>query len=250
MADCPWDLNGDGVVDDDDVQWLMDHWGSCTPGAAGDFNGDGQIDIADLTTLQSHYGACPGADEPEPPTDLIICTPNERRCRNSTTVEVCNSAGTGWDPIYCNRGYICEGGHCVEETTPPPDMETRTTSLTEGSHTIQVSLSGYDTLTATIDVSASGVTCVNVTNGLCGGASPPSVSTSGSTVTVYLASGSATTGYDDWVNGKGGATGLRSNLAAVGEIIDGYLSSAGDIGYLGFNVSLANIGTTIDYYLG
>ena len=45
MADCPWDLNGDGIVDEADSAWLLDHWGPCTPGSKGDFNGDGLDEI-------------------------------------------------------------------------------------------------------------------------------------------------------------------------------------------------------------
>ena len=59
MPDCPWDLTGDGVVDDADTQWLQDHWGPCVPGSKGDFNGDGRIDLDDIMILQSHYGPCP-----------------------------------------------------------------------------------------------------------------------------------------------------------------------------------------------
>ena len=59
MSDCPWDLNGDGVVDDKDSLWLADHWGPCVPGSKGDFNGDGKIDISDVVILQDHYGPCP-----------------------------------------------------------------------------------------------------------------------------------------------------------------------------------------------
>lgn len=53
------------------------------------------------------------------------------------------------------------------------------------------------------------------------------------------------TNYTDWVTSKGGASGLYHNLSALGEIIDGYLFQN-----FGFTVTLANVGQTVDYYLG
>jgi len=53
-------------------------------------------------------------------------------------------------------------------------------------------------------------------------------------------------GYSSWVTSKGGPAGIKGNLLSVGQIIDGYI----DLGSLGFTVSLLNVGTTIDYYLG
>ena len=66
-------------------------------------------------------------------------------------------------------------------------------NLTEGTHTIKWTLSGYNDLTATIRVSSSGqVTCVSVVSGSCGGYSTPRVSISGTTVTAYMKSGTST----------------------------------------------------------
>ena len=64
------------------------------------------------------------------------------------------------------------------------------------------------------------------------------------TVTATLTS---TPSYTNWVASKGGASGLYHNLSALGEIIDGYLYGAS---ILGFTVTLGNVGTTINYYLG
>jgi hypothetical protein len=55
-----------------------------------------------------------------------------------------------------------------------------------------------------------------------------------------------TPSYANWVTSKGGASGLKNNLLALGEIIDGYLGMVN----LGFTVTLGNVGTTINYYLG
>ncbi len=52
--------------------------------------------------------------------------------------------------------------------------------------------------------------------------------------------------YSNWLSSKGGKPGLKNNLSALLEIIDGYLGFIN----LGFSVSLANILYTIDGYLG
>jgi hypothetical protein len=122
--------------------------------------------------------------------------------------------------------------------------------LTAGEHTVKWTLSGYSQLIAVINVSSAGaVTCKSVTGGSCGSSTPPGVVVSGSTVTGYLLSGATPTptpGYNSWVASMGGATGIKGNLIAVGNIIDGYIGIAS----LGFTVTLGNVGTTIDYYLG
>ena len=84
-----------------------------------------------------------------------------------------------------------------------------TKSLTEGNHTIQVSLAGYDTLNATINVTADGVLCVSVVNGACGGSDLPRVEVSGAnvtprTVTVYLKEATTASDVCSWIIGLGG----------------------------------------------
>lgn len=60
---CPWDLNGDGVIDVTDVQILQANFGPCPlpcPPCLGDFDGNCVVDVADLTKLQGQVGlACP-----------------------------------------------------------------------------------------------------------------------------------------------------------------------------------------------
>jgi probable HAF family extracellular repeat protein len=68
--DCPWDFNGDGVVDDLDADILVEHWGDCPDPPAEcpwDLNGDGTVNGLDLVLLAEHYGPCPFGDCP---TDL------------------------------------------------------------------------------------------------------------------------------------------------------------------------------------
>jgi len=135
-----------------------------------------------------------------------------------------------------------------------------TIDLPTGDHTVKMTLSGYNTLNAVINVSAAGtVTCKSVADGACDGTGLPRVSVSGSTVTGYLSSAATptptptpaptpvpVTSYTAWVASKGGTAGIKGNLAAVGNIIDGYIGIASP----GFTVTLGNVGTTIDYYLG
>ena len=119
--------------------------------------------------------------------------------------------------------------------------------LSPGDHLIKWVLDGYSTLQATINVSTSGViTCKSVTGGTCSATVAPTIRISGSTITGYLKAGTTVTGYSGWVSSKGGSSGLLGNLQAVGEIIDGYFG----IMNLGFTVTLANVGTTTDYYYG
>lgn len=55
-----------------------------------------------------------------------------------------------------------------------------------------------------------------------------------------------TTSFNSWLNNKGGKPGLKNNLPALLEILDGYLG----FNNLGFTVTLANILYVIDGYLG
>lgn len=55
----PGDLNGDGVVNGDDLGILLGAWGPCAPigFCQGDINGDGVVDAADLGTLLAGWSA-------------------------------------------------------------------------------------------------------------------------------------------------------------------------------------------------
>jgi hypothetical protein len=60
-ANCPADLNDDGVVDGADLLLLLANWGNCgDPGnCLGDLNNDGVVDGADLLLLLADWGNCP-----------------------------------------------------------------------------------------------------------------------------------------------------------------------------------------------
>ena len=94
------------------------------------------------------------------------------------------------------------------------------TGVSAGSHTYSLKLSGYGDATGTVTVVA------------------------GQTVNVSVTLAPAS--YAAWIASLGGISAIAGNLAVVGNIIDGYLGMVN----LGFTVTLANVGTTIDYYLG
>ncbi len=94
------------------------------------------------------------------------------------------------------------------------------TSVPAGSHTYVLRLSGYNDATGTATVISGQTMNVSVT------LSPVS--------------------FAVWITSMGGISAIKGNMAAVGNIIDGYLGMVN----LGFTVTLGNVGTTIDYYLG
>jgi hypothetical protein len=55
---CPADLDGDGVVDGEDLLILLSEWGPCA-GCDSDLNNDGVVDGEDLLILLSEWGECP-----------------------------------------------------------------------------------------------------------------------------------------------------------------------------------------------
>ena len=57
-AECPQDLDGDGIVGAFDLAILLGSWGPCE-GCPTDFNGDGIVDAADLAQLLGDWGPCP-----------------------------------------------------------------------------------------------------------------------------------------------------------------------------------------------
>jgi len=62
---CPADLNGDSIVDGNDLGSLLGQWGAC-PACAADFNGDNVVDGNDLGTLLGQWGNCPVVSNPRP----------------------------------------------------------------------------------------------------------------------------------------------------------------------------------------
>ena len=120
----------------------------------------------------------------------------------------------------------------ISFTSTPPDADiyldgtlvamtpVTVTGVSAGIHNYLLQLSGYSDAAGTVTVIAGQIVTVSVT------LSPAS--------------------YAAWIASLGGISAIQGNLAAVGNIIDGYLGMVN----LGFTVTLANVGTTIDYYLG
>jgi predicted outer membrane repeat protein len=55
---CPWDLNGDGVVDRSDLHQVIRNRGPCD-GCREDVNGDGVVNGRDVAAVAAHFGPCP-----------------------------------------------------------------------------------------------------------------------------------------------------------------------------------------------
>ena len=130
-------------------------------------------------------------------------------------------------------------------------MATYQVKLTEEDHTIRVQLAGYTNFEAIINVSDPGISCVSVTSGMCGGNEVPrlEVITNWSANVVMQPIPEEST-FADWIDDMGGPEGIEGNLNAVSIFIDGYWSDPGDVEYLGFEPTVWNVGTVIDYYLG
>ncbi len=57
ISDCFFDFNGDGVVDGDELTYVLGAWGTDDPVA--DVTEDGIVDGADLNVILGAWGACP-----------------------------------------------------------------------------------------------------------------------------------------------------------------------------------------------
>ena len=130
-------------------------------------------------------------------------------------------------------------------TAAPPGMETRTMSLEEGkSYSIEVQLSNYEVLKATIRVTSSGIICETVTGGACGGSALPRIDTSGWVVTTHLKATSGGGNYSEWVDSKGGLSGVE--LDDIFELKDAFIGLA----EIGFAPILSQIMECKDAFIG
>ena len=267
MTDCPWDLNGDGVVDDIDFEIFKLAYPSSIGDAnwnpACDFNGDGVIDTDDFMEFAEHQGPCPGVTTP--PCGNYGDVNNDGTVNMLDVVMVQDHVA---DPIAHpftdeqKRRADVNGNGTVDMgdvtailnyvngsittflvcDTPPPNMETRTMSLTEGQHTIQISLAGYDTLNATINVSSTGVTCIV---GPCNTQGPPGVTTSGWTVTTYLKTASVISDVCSWIDSIGG----WRNIQWASHVLEAYYVYIGAAGHsVGFSPVTWNDVLGLYYY--
>ena len=51
-------MNGDGIVDETDLQQVLDNLGPCD-GCPEDVNGDGMVNGLDAAAVATHFGPCP-----------------------------------------------------------------------------------------------------------------------------------------------------------------------------------------------
>ena len=61
VMNCPWDVNGDGVVDRHDLVEVVHNLGVCDDpdNCPWDVNGDGVVNGRDVAAVARHFGACP-----------------------------------------------------------------------------------------------------------------------------------------------------------------------------------------------
>ncbi|MCH8315247.1 MAG: hypothetical protein IIA64_04670, partial [Planctomycetes bacterium] len=58
---CPWDVNGDGVVNHRDILEVVHNLGPCNDpdDCPWDVNGDGIVNGRDVAAVATHFGPCP-----------------------------------------------------------------------------------------------------------------------------------------------------------------------------------------------
>lgn len=194
-------------------------------GNYGDIDLSGDVTQMDAFRVQRHVAG------------LDTLTPDQFLRADVDGDGVVTQADADWISNYANRNA----------TTFPVcgATETRTVSLTEGPHDIQISLDGYNTLQATINVSATGVTCVSVVGGACGGTGLPRVSTSAWTVTTYLKTATTVDDVCSWLTGLGG----WRNLQWASHVLEAYYVYIGAAGHsVGFSPVTWNDVLGLYYY--
>jgi hypothetical protein len=57
VTPCPADINGDGLINVNDLLAVITNWGATGPNAA-DINGDNIVDVNDLLAVVTSWGVC------------------------------------------------------------------------------------------------------------------------------------------------------------------------------------------------
>ena len=58
LSDCPWDLDGNGIIGFTDLGLVLNAWGP-NPGHPADFDGNGVVGFTDLGEVLNRWGLCP-----------------------------------------------------------------------------------------------------------------------------------------------------------------------------------------------
>lgn len=129
-----------------------------------------------------------------------------------------------------------------EYSPTPPGTETRTMSLTEGDHTIEINLAGYEQLKAKIHVGSTSVTCVSESGfAACGGSGTPRIDVSGWDVHAYMKKVGGVTARCTWI-----ATQDTAKVSFISEMVLAYNHLAS----IGFTPTASEIGNAVLMYSG
>lgn len=114
-----------------------------------------------------------------------------------------------------------------------------TVNLTPGEHTIEWTLNGYEPLSATINVSTTGIiSCISVVAANCADV----ISIVGNTITALLKHIAVAAPMCDWISDVGGWQAVAT--FDIMDLIQGYLN----IKDIGFDITTAHIMGAIAYY--
>jgi formylglycine-generating enzyme required for sulfatase activity len=106
---CDGDFNDDGIVEAEDLAFVLAAWGPCC-NCTADLNRDGVVNGSDLTPVLSGWGQCSG------PTALDSLTPASGPTSGGTTITL---KGTGlWGPTSVRVGGVeCTNVQVVDSMT-------------------------------------------------------------------------------------------------------------------------------------
>lgn len=106
VCPCEGDVNGNGIVDGEDLGELLGAWGACGDCSicASDLSGNCVVDGNDLGILLAQWGACP------------LLPPNNDACANATVVV----GFTGSANPFCTYGANTDGPVIPADCSAPP----------------------------------------------------------------------------------------------------------------------------------
>lgn len=195
----------------------------------GDVSGDGSIGFTDIVNIANHINGS------------HLLTGDEFIRADLNGDGVVNQADMDLLAAYIQNPStvfpVCVIGGIDPGITPS------IRSLEVGSYDIVVTKSGYNTVYARINVSSTGQ--VSCTDAVCLASGYPRVEASGTSVKVYMAGAAPSPGYDAWLTGKGGLSGIA--LPDIFELKDEFI---GLTTTLGFTPTLPQIMECKDAFIG